>query len=153
MYCSSCGVAVAESLSYCNYCGAKLVGVKDDDIEWREVRPGLLVAAMTVLFILGLVAITMLLGMMKVVLELPVKHALGFALIPFLLLLLLEGIFIRLLLRGKGNANQADKVQLKGGATKELDAGQRPALAEPVSSVTDHTTRAFDPIYRERRSK
>ncbi len=24
MYCSSCGVAVAQGLSYCNFCGAKL---------------------------------------------------------------------------------------------------------------------------------
>ncbi len=155
MYCSSCGVAVAEGLSYCNYCGAKLSGANGAEVsEYREVKPGLLVSAMTVLFIFGLVAITMLLGMMKAVLDLPVERALGFALFPFLLLLLLEGVFIRLLLRGKRHANEGgDKVQVKGGATKELDSGQRQAIAEPISSVTDHTTRSFDPIYRERQSK
>lgn len=151
MYCSSCGVAVAESLSYCNYCGAKLNGAKDDDPEWREVKPGLLVAAMTGLFIFGLVGLTLLMGMLKAVLELPVERVLAVALVPFLLMLILEGVFMRLLLRSKSSANDGSgKVLLQSGATKELDAGQR---SEPIPSVTDHTTRSFDPIYRERTSK
>lgn len=151
MYCSSCGVAVAEGLSYCNYCGAKLSGAKGDETEWREVKPGLLVSAMTALFIFGLVGITLLIGMLKAILELPVERVLAVALVPFLLLLVLEGVFMRLLFRSKGNANKAGgNVLLKDGATKELDAGQR---SEPIPSVTDHTTRSFDPIYRERASK
>jgi len=44
-------------------------------------------------------------------------------------------------------------VQLKGQATKGLDAAQARALPEPVSSVTEHTTRAFEPIPSERTSK
>src|SRR5258705_13817276 len=100
MYCSTCGVAVAQGLSYCNYCGAKLSGAKDDDADNSgEVKPGLLVAAISVLFIAGLVAIIMLMGVMKVVLGLTVESVLVFALFPFLLLCLLEGVFIRLLLR------------------------------------------------------
>lgn len=151
MYCSSCGVAVAESLSYCNYCGAKLSGAKGDEIEWREVKPGLLVSAMTALFIFGLVGITILIGMLKAILELPVERVLAVALVPFLLLLLLEGVFIRLLLRGKSSAKAPyGNALLKSGATKELDVGQR---SEPIPSVTDHTTRSFDPVYRERASK
>ena len=151
MYCSTCGVAVAQGLSYCNYCGAKLLGGSDDVTNSAEVRPGLLVSAMTGLFILGLVAITMLMGMMKVILELPVEQVLGFALVPFLLLLLLEGVFIRLLLRRKRGAEEAGDVALKGQATKELDAARARMLPDPTSSVTEHTTRAFDPIYRERK--
>ncbi|HEY0431635.1 MAG TPA: hypothetical protein VGC61_07440, partial [Pyrinomonadaceae bacterium] len=69
----------------------------------------------------------------------------------FLLMLLLEGVFMRLLLRSKTSANDGSgTVLLQSGATKELDAGQR---SEPIPSVTDHTTRSFDPIYRERTSK
>jgi hypothetical protein len=155
MYCSSCGVAVVQGLSYCNYCGAKLSGANGDEVnEWREVKPGLLVAAMTGLFIFGLVAITMLLGMMKAVLELPVEHALGFALLPFLLLLLLEVVFMRLLLRRRhGAEDRGDAVLSRGQATKELDAAQARALPEPLTSVTEHTTRTFEPVYRDRNSK
>jgi len=155
MYCSSCGVAVAQGLSYCNYCGAKLSGANGDNvIKSPEVKPELLVSAMTALFIFGLVAIIMLMGMMKAVLELPVERVLAFALLPFLVMLLLEGVFIRLLLRRKRGAEEAGAtVLLKGQATKELDAAQARVLPEPVPSVTEHTTRAFAPIHSERTPK
>ena len=156
MYCSSCGVAATPGLSYCNYCGATLSGAKGDDvIESPEVKPGLLVSAMAGVFILGLVAITMLMGMMKAVLHAEVGVILAFGLLCFLIMLSLEGVFVRLLLRRKRSTAEAgDTVRLKKGqATKELEVAQARALPEPVSSVTEHTTRAFDPIYTERTSK
>lgn len=154
MYCSTCGVAVAQGLSYCNYCGAKLSTKGDSVIKSPEVKPELLVSAISALFILGLVAIIMLMGMMKEVLGLPVERVLAISLLPFLLLLLLEGLFIRLLLRSKRGSDQAgDTVQLEGPATRELDAAQARVLPEPVSSVTEHTTRAFHPIPTERSPK
>jgi hypothetical protein len=155
MYCSSCGVAVAQGLSYCNYCGAKLSGAKDDNlIKSPEVRPELLVSAMAGVFILGLIAITMLMGVMKAVLNLYVGQILAFTMLSFLIMLFLEGVFIRLLFRRRRGTGEADDtVQLKGQATKELDAAQMGVLPEHVPSVTEHTTRAFDPIYNERTSK
>lgn len=155
MYCSTCGVAVTKGLSYCNYCGAKVNGIKSDSIsKTPEVRPELLVSAMAGVFILGLVAITMLMGMMKSVLDLPAERVLAFALLPFLIMLLLEGVFLRLLWRRKSGTKEAgDTVQLKGQATKELDAARARALPEHMPSVTEHTTRAFDPIYSDRTSK
>ena len=155
MYCSSCGVVVAQGLSYCNYCGAKFSGAKGDNvIKSPEVRPGLLVSAMVAVFVVGLVAITMLMGMMKAVLHLNVGQILAFTTLSFLIMLFLEGVFIRLLLRRQGGAEEAgDTAPVKGQATKELDAAQAGVLPEPVPSVTEHTTRAFDPIYTERKSK
>ena len=155
MYCSSCGVAVAQGLSYCNYCGAKLKWCKGDSvIKSPEVKPETLVAAMVVVFVFGLVAITMLMGVMKAVLHLDVGQILAFTLLSFLIMLSLEGVFIRLLLRRKRGAEEAgDTVLLKGQATKELDAAQARVLPEPVPSVTEHTTRAFEPVYNERTSK
>lgn len=154
MYCSTCGVAVTAGLSYCNYCGAKLGAAKDESAdEYTEVKPGLLVAAMTALFIFGLVAIIMMMGMMKVILQLPVERVLAFALVPFLLMLVLEGVFMRLLFRSRRRDDSTYAVELKSSATRELDATHARALPEPKTSVTEHTTRAFDPAYTERRSK
>jgi hypothetical protein len=155
MYCSSCGVAVAQGLSYCNYCGAKLSGAKGDNVtESSEVRPESLVAAMVGVFVFGLVAITMLMGVMKAVLNLNVGQILAFTLLSFLIMLSLEGVFIRLLLRRKRGPEEAgDAVLLKGQATKELDAAQARALPESAPSVTEHTTRAFEPVHNERTSK
>jgi hypothetical protein len=154
MYCSSCGVAVSQGLSYCNYCGAKLSAAGDNGPKSSEVRPESLVFAMMAIFIFGLAAITVLMGVMKAVLGLPVERVLAFSLLPFLIMLLLEGVFIRLLLRRKRGAEKAgDTVVLKGPATKELDAAQARVLPEHVPSVTEHTTRAFDQVYNERTSK
>ena len=155
MYCSTCGVAVTQALSYCNYCGATLSGAKGDKVtKSRDVKPELLVSAMGAVFIFGLVAITMLMGMMKAILHLEGGVILGSALLCFLIMLSLEGVFVRLLFSRKRRTEEAgDNVQLKGPATKELDATQSRALPEPVPSVTEHTTRAFEPIHSERTSK
>lgn len=63
MYCSSCGRSVTPGLSYCNYCGVKLSGTRDETVdEQPNIKPELLVSAITALFILGMVAIIMLMG-------------------------------------------------------------------------------------------
>ena len=150
MYCSSCGVVVAQGLSYCNYCGAKLNLKEDSDSKLPNVKPELLVSAMAGLFILGLVAIIMMMGMMKQVMGLTVESVLVISLLPFLLLLFLEGVFIRLLFRGRRGTDATGSLS-KGQSTKELDAAHMRPLPEHVSSVTEHTTRAFEPIHTNRR--
>jgi hypothetical protein len=105
-------------------------------------------------FILGMVAITLLMGMMKSVLGLPADRVLGFTLFPFLVLLLLEGVFLRLLLHGRRRVEgKQDALRPKEQVTNELDAAHARALPEPRSSVTEHTTRSFAPIHDERNSK
>ena len=152
MYCSSCGVAVPESLSYCNHCGARLAVFSSDRVaNSDEVRPGLLVSAMAGTFILGLFAITALLGVLKSVLGLEVGQILGFAALSFFLLIFLEGVYLRLLFGRNRRADERARAELLAEhTTKELGAPQAQALREPLSSVTDHTTRAFDPIYVDR---
>ena len=155
MYCSSCGVAVTPGVSYCNYCGVKLSGARSDSpIKSPEVRPETLIGAMVFAFVFGLGAITVLIGVMKVILHLETGLILAFALLSFLIMLSLEGVFIRLLFRrGRGTEEAGNAVLLKGQVTRELDAVQARVLPEPIPSVTEHTTRAFDPIYPERISK
>ena len=154
MYCSSCGVAVAPGLSYCNHCGAKLSGASGvNDSASPALNPGLLVSAMAGTFILGLVAITMLIGVMKSVLDFNAGQILAFAMLSFLIMLSLEAVFLRLLLRRPAGTEAGAAVRLRGPATKELDAANARALPEPVPSVTENTTRTFDPIYTERTSK
>src|SRR5438552_12582739 len=97
MYCPSCGVAVAQGLTYCNYCGAKLSAKDNSIIKSPEVRPESLVGAMVSTFVFGLGAITVLMGMMKAVLHLENGVILAFALLSFLIMLSLEGLFMRLL--------------------------------------------------------
>jgi hypothetical protein len=150
MYCSSCGVAVSQKLSYCNHCGANLN--RGDSAGSSEVRPDQLVFLMTATFIFGLVAITILMGVMKSVLDMPVGQILGIITIPFLLLFILEGIFIRLLLRRRHEVDDP-KTLSNAQITNELTEARERLLSQPAASVTEHTTRAFDPIPIERSKK
>ena len=145
MYCSTCGVVVAQGLSYCKNCGAKL---SQDDREGRssEVKPDLLVTAMVATFIFGLAVMGMLMGIMKVILGLRVEPILISMMFPFLLMLVLEGIFIRLLFRKNKGVEETIALPKQQG-TNELEAAQARALPDGMVSVTEHTTRAFEPVY------
>ena len=151
MYCSSCGVSVAEGLSYCKSCGAKLT--QDNPANSSIVKPELLLRLMVVTFIFGLGIIAVLMGVMKVILGLPAEQVLGLMLFPFLLMLILDGMFMRLLLRGKSPAERRSLGPAKQQATNELDTAQGLALPEGMPSVTEHTTRAFEPIYKGTKTK
>ena len=154
MYCSSCGVSVAQGLSYCNYCGAKLNREKGDNaIKSPEVKPESLVFGMVAVLVFGFVAIVFLMMAMKMV-GLNVEQILALTILSFLTVLLVEGVFIWQLLRRKRNVEETGDTALsKEQATKELDAAQARVLREAVPSVTEHTTRTFEPIYSERKSK
>jgi hypothetical protein len=154
MYCSSCGMVVVQGLSYCNYCGAKLSGVKGDSIiKSPEVKPESLVWGMVAVLVFGFGAIVFLMMAMKMV-GLNVGQILAFTILSFLIMLLVEGVFIWKLLRRKHGAEETGDTALsKEQAMKELDAAQARVLPEPVPSVTEHTTRAFEPIYGERKPR
>ena len=147
MYCSTCGIAIADSLTYCNHCGARTPASNSDKVATsRDASPGLLVSAMVATFIFGLPVIAVLLGVMKTALGLELGQILGFAVLSFLILILLEGVFLTLLLRRNRGAEEKERTEsLPRHTTKELAAPR-----EPLSSVTDHTTRAFDPILTNR---
>jgi len=154
MYCSSCGVAVAQGLSYCNYCGAKLIGTKGDDEASPDVKPELVVSAMAGVFILGLGAIAVLIGMLKEVADFDLPILLAVTMLSFLIMIIIEGVLIRLLLRGKKRSGEAGTSgRFREQVTKELLESQARALPEPLASVTEHTTRTFEPVYSDPKSK
>jgi hypothetical protein len=151
MYCSSCGVAIAQGLSYCNHCGARLNRADEVDTT-SAIKPESLIQMMGAVFVCGLGAITVFMGVMKAVLGLNIGQILGFAVVLFLMMFVIEGVLIRLLLRGRRGEKPTDRVLPVGPSTRELDAEQAGALPEHLPSVTEHTTRAFEPVYTDRTS-
>lgn len=151
MYCSSCGAAIASNLTYCNHCGAKQSNEKTDSlVKTTELRyDSFIMSVMVGLFVMGLIATSVLLGVMKSVLQFPFGPLVAFALLSFLILIGIEGILISRLFRRR---TDKPKTAAEGtfNITKELEAQSR-LVNEPVSSVTDHTTRTLDPIHSERK--
>jgi hypothetical protein len=156
MYCSTCGAIVARGLSYCNHCGAKLSAGKDDGlVKTTELRAeSLIISAMVGLFVVGLLAIAVLMGVMKAVLNLDQPLIIAFTLLSFLIMLSVEGVLIWRLPRRRRAAEAAGgEVPPEGPVTKELDAARGRGLPEPAPSVTEETTRTLEPAYRERQPR
>ncbi len=157
MYCLSCGTAVTPGLSYCNLCGARLSGAKDDSLtKSSQVKPETLVGAMVAVFVFGLGAIILLMMALKMVFPEPENLGLiiFFALISFLIMAAVEGVFIWMLLgRKRGTKEVGDTEQLKKQTVKELGEAKALLLPKPVLSVTEHTTRSLDPVSSQHRTE
>jgi hypothetical protein len=151
MYCSTCGKPVTAGLSYCNHCGAKLSGAKSNGPT--ELFPDSLVWAIVSVFVVGLGGTIGLMAVMKDAGNFNPGMILGLTFMSFAIMLAVEGVLVWLLLgRRKGeivSAKQEATAQLEGAPTRELGAAEARALPEPVASVTDHTTRTLEPVYRE----
>lgn len=96
-------------------------------------------------FVFGLTAIAGLIAVMRAC-HLNEGLINAFALMSFLVMVILEAIFTRLLLRSALGRKSADeRGQARRSTTKELDSAPVRAFPEPVLSVTDHTTRTLEP--------
>ena len=149
MYCSACGSAVPPNLSYCNRCGARVGASNDSSGRPSQTYPESLIWAIVAVFVCGLGATIGLMAVMKNVVGFETHLILAVTMISFFLTVAVEVLFITLLFKNKMHASDSiDGPRLKEHQTKELAEGERPALHEPLSSVTEGTTRAFEPIYR-----
>jgi len=146
MYCSSCGSALTPNLVYCNKCGAR-VSPSDAD----ERRPEFLISAMIGLFVLGIGVMIGLMAVMKRGVGFDPPIILAITMLCFSLLFLIESILIFFLFRASFRRKRKDVEQLKKPTTKELDSGTPFGLPANMASVTEHTTRAFDPVYIEKK--
>ncbi len=153
MFCSSCGTTVTESLSYCNRCGAEVNAEKRPVPLKPAATPESLVWAIVAVSVGGL---AMLIGLMAVMKEAGFSDMLIalFSLLSFLLLLGAESVFIWLMVRSKRATKEiAILAQSPKLTTSKLGARQVRALSEAAPSVTEHTTRTLEPIYRERKTE
>jgi hypothetical protein len=152
MYCSTCGGAVAASLSYCNHCGARLNGpAADADRQPAELFPDSLVWAIVSVFVVGLGGTIGLMAVMKDARTFEPGLIIGLSLLSFVAMLAVEGVLVYLLLSRRSGAKEAgEKSKLKAPPVRELGIANEHALPEPSLSVTDHTTRTLEPVYRDR---
>jgi hypothetical protein len=151
MYCSSCGVAVTQDLSYCKRCGAKLGDANSDN---ARLSPVALVGAMVSVLIIGFGAVIALMAMTKGADPFNEAFIKAIAVLSFLLMLAAEGVFSWLLLRqNKGAAKAGAPPQMKAQTTAEIGAAPERLLVEPAPGVTEHTTRTLETAYSERKTR
>lgn len=153
MFCPSCGIGLAQALSYCNHCGANLSAVKGHGEvvpAGKTVNSLVWAIVATTIIVLG-----MGLGALVLMKDGAIAEGLGsaFVVLCFLTLPVVEGVLIWQLRRLNNATKEARGIaQGKDSTASELDAAQARSLAEPVASVpssTEQTTRAFEPSYRK----
>jgi hypothetical protein len=166
MYCQTCAAEIQPGLNYCNRCG----GVVNASLATRPETPAVLVDLKSPVRTLGsAVTLTTLIGITIIFIALDGMS--GRALPPellgmmgaagFFLILVIDVMLIRILSRlvQLPVAAPALQTQLKRPETRELHPPSAqtymPASTDPLpmSSVTDHTTRTFHPVYKEPRAK
>ena len=148
MFCSACGVAVTQGLTYCKNCGAKVQ--REDERRPAEPKPENIIVMMVATFVMGLCAIGALMVVLKAI-QFEFGPLMAITLLSFLVMISLEGIFIRLLFRGRARDKDREPNLLKPQPTTNQLEAQSQFPVQPVESVTEHTTRAFDPIFSERK--
>ncbi len=162
MYCSSCGKSVIPGLSYCNHCGYKLTpGKKQEPGTISEASFNFLIAALLGLPIAGIGVLIGLLTVMKRELGMGDNVVAAIAFFAFFLLTISELGLLKLLLSSvktrKASSETAENYRTEESATRILHEAQpfdavqpAPGMASGMgSSVTENTTRNFEPAYRE----
>ena len=149
MYCPSCGTAAAPSLSYCKQCGAELNARGRGTMNSGEVLPVSLVWAIVAITVGGIGVIIGLMAVMKEVVHFNDGLIAAFTMLSFLILLVADSVFIRLLLHSRGAAKTTTETQPQRPTLRELDAAQARELAAPAASVVEHTTRTLEPGHSE----
>lgn len=151
MYCPSCGLELTTELSYCNRCGANLKATTQAGVPPAKLTGAAwAISAAVALITLG--GFGMVFGLVRALITRGINLNEGGMVLIFVTLLIILAIAWMLV---KQLSRVIDISQPAGAATpptaQKLSHQSTPQIAapqEPVSSVTDHTTRTFEPIHR-----
>lgn len=164
MYCPSCGTQLAQALSYCKHCGANLSPLKDLSTTISPSAPGhetvpqprTLNSLIWAIVVTTIIVLGMGLGALVLMRDGRIDEGLGriFVILCFLTLPIIEGLLVWQLLSSNRRIKRlSGQVQEQASPQDELGATTARSLsepAEPIPSVTEHTTRTFEPSYRGR---
>lgn len=144
MYCSACGTPLAPGLSYCNRCGMSL----KERTETSNGSSGVVASYLTAIAIIAVSGISLMLGgaiALKNGAQMPEEIIGIFMLMVFFIVSVVEIFLCRQLSR---ITRSSDKTQFLAPPTAapqmDFRAPQPRALAEPLPSVTENTTRTLE---------
>jgi hypothetical protein len=141
MYCANCGTPLTQGLSYCNRCGTSLR-------ERPEIKTGAITAFLTAITLLGIGGLGIMLGGAMVLrrgANLSQELIGVFMLFTFLIVSITEVMLIRNLSKLSGSVERTKYLP----QPQPLSLPQTTSFSEPVSSVTDSTTRTLEYARRE----
>jgi hypothetical protein len=142
MYCAACGTPLAPGLSFCNRCGMSLKERSEGKKDWVN-------SYLTAIAIIGIAGLILMLGGAIALRNgaLLGEEVVGiFMLMTFAIVGVVELSLCRQLSRLNRAAEKRESAvtPLQAGMVNEIRGSQPRALAEPVPSVTENTTRTLE---------
>ena len=157
MYCPSCGGGLqANGLSYCNHCGANLKPTETSAPAKRSAGLGWIVWFGILIMGSPFPAMIIVFDEVKKLYEagFPLNYLMMLAVIGLLTIfggvLLLSRVLAPMV---KAYLQTSEPAEQKKQGLAERQRPQLEAAREPASSVTENTTRAFEPLYREQKTR
>lgn len=150
MYCSSCGTAISQGLKYCNRCGVQLITTKEtasvDAAEKRLYEEGVDLFWVTViglgLILGGVVAMKALQLSEWIIIAYMILSSTAFTINIALSLWQIRRLAK---ISKEARASEIDKQPLN-----ELSPIESRPVLEPLTSVTEHTTRGLAPVSKDK---
>jgi predicted nucleic acid-binding Zn ribbon protein len=142
MYCAACGTPLAPGLSFCNRCGMSLKERSEGKKDWVN-------SYLTAIAIIGIFGLIVMLGgaiALRNGAQLGEEVVGIFMLMTFAIVGVVELSLCRQLSRLNRAAEKRESVvtPLQPGMVNGVSGPQPRALAEPVPSVTENTTRTLE---------
>ena len=146
MYCASCGTPLTQGLSYCNRCGTSLR-------ERSGTSTGAISAFLTAITLIGVGGVAlMFVGSLVLRKGANLSQELigFFMLFAFLIIGMIEVMLVRNLSRLMGSEKEKKNYfPAPQTVTNDLRLPQGTPFGEPVSSVTENTTRTLEYLRRD----
>ncbi len=151
MYCQSCGIAIGQSMRFCNRCGTSVVPSESIESKRSEKR---LDDYLDGLFWITVFGVAFTAGGMVVLKRAGLSESFLIAFVILSATAFLINFALSLgVVRGIMKKARETKVSLPSPAdTNELEPIKTQPALQPAPSVTENTTRSFEPIYNNRNS-
>ena len=151
MYCQTCGSALAHKTNYCNRCGTQLAPASDVRPEKTaaekrldEYLDGLFwISVFGLAFTIGGAVLLTKVGFRDLV-------VLGYVILSTTVFLINFGFSLWGAISLMRSSKDGKLTMQPGHHTRELESPRIEPIPVSVSSVTENTTRSFEPIERER---
>lgn len=146
MFCIACGTPLAAGLSYCNRCGTSLK-------QRSESRTAPIAAFLTAITLIGVCGLGIMLGgAFALKSEAKLDEALVgfFMLFTFMIVLITEILLVRQLSKLTGAVERNTlEAPVQFVTPVQMQGVQPRSLVEPVTSVTENTTRTLQYLHNE----
>ena len=151
MYCQACGMALTQQMRYCNRCGTQLVA-STEEAAVKAAREKRLDEYLDGLFWITVFGLAFVFGGMVVLKKLDLANWLifGYMVLSSVAFLINFGFSVWGVARINREGRREQSFPSRPN-TSELPQVHQAELLPPIPSVTENTTRSFDPVYAKRK--